>query len=692
MTRKFKQLITALCITSLLIVPTAPVWAQEAPPEAPTAPSAPSAPPPPPAADPPPPMPTMPTAPEQPTPPPEPTLTAEAPTAPTETITNPSTDNADNTNDSNQISQPEPAPTGSTGGQVGDTTITTGDANSSVVLVSDTNTNSISDSPLPVSDPGSLTNNSVTNNADNSVTTTQNNSVNEANNVTQNATSGTNDSSNNVGNTTINSGDANVSGTMIVSTNTNVDTVALAEFNVYDNHVGDLVLDFNTGCISGCDLINSSASGTNSLANFQNNTANLDNSMSLAADSGSNSANNNTGGDNTIATGDANVSANAITFANNNLSGDVIYSVVNLYGSLVGDIIFPEEYLGPGTTIAATNNGSDTTNSVATNTENVATTDQTNTAVITDNLALETNTGGNQTTQNTDGNNQVVTGDSSIVAQVLNVVNSNVIGDVWVVLVNEAGQWLGKIMGADPGANYASSPGMEFTVDASGQINVTNGLTVNQTNTQTTSQTNTASVNNNLRLSANTGNNSASRNTGGDNSITTGDATIIANLVNFINNNIAGSGRLFITVVNVFGSWIGNFRGPGVPPDPTEIAQVNPTLDQTNNSDPGRGGESNLVEDTSKNVGNQLPGLTPTPKKILPLTGKLTANQIFSESTDTQEISPEGEGSILGVQAYSGAATGNAHQAVKVNLAWLIFLAPPISVLFILRRRFRRQF
>ena len=64
---------------------------------------------------------------------------------------------------------------------------------------------------------------------------------------------------------------------------------------------------------------------------------------------------------------------------------------------------------------------------------------------------------------------------------------------------------------------------------------------------------------NNVDLYANTGGNSASRNTGGDNSITTGDATIVANIINFVNTNISGNGRLFVNVVNVFGSWFGDF-------------------------------------------------------------------------------------------------------------------------------------
>src|SRR5690606_9295768 len=88
-----------------------------------------------------------------------------------------------------------------------------------------------------------------------------------------------------------------------------------------------------------------------------------------------------------------------------------------------------------------------------------------------------------------------------------------------------------------------------------------------------TTQTNTANINNSLDLSANTGNNDTSFNTGGDSNITTGDATIIANIVNFVNNNIVGDGKLVVTVVNVFGSWLGDLVTPGSEKE-TDLAQA----------------------------------------------------------------------------------------------------------------------
>src|SRR4029077_16659587 len=98
-----------------------------------------------------------------------------------------------------------------------------------------------------------------------------------------------------------------------------------------------------------------------------------------------------------------------------------------------------------------------------------------------------------------------------------------------------------------------------------------------------TSQTNAAGIVNNINLAANTGGNNTSYNTGGNSSIATGDANIIANLVNFVNNNVTGGGKLVVTVVNVFGSWLGNFVTPGHT-DTSPVVADNPTTTQNSNS------------------------------------------------------------------------------------------------------------
>ncbi|GAJ01961.1 unnamed protein product, partial [marine sediment metagenome] len=67
---------------------------------------------------------------------------------------------------------------------------------------------------------------------------------------------------------------------------------------------------------------------------------------------------------------------------------------------------------------------------------------------------------------------------------------------------------------------------------------------------------NQAQVNNDINVSASTGQNQANENQDGA-EIETGKATALANLFNFVNLNIFGS-RWFLGVVNIFGDWGGS--------------------------------------------------------------------------------------------------------------------------------------
>ena len=119
---------------------------------------------------------------------------------------------------------------------------------------------------------------------------------------------------------------------------TNVKGVAVSEFNINDDHKGDLVLDFKANCVSGCD--NNTNSTINSTADtFQQNDATLENNIILTANSGSNTTSKNKDGNSIIETGNAYVSANALNFVNNNISGTgkLIVAVVNLFGKWDGN-------------------------------------------------------------------------------------------------------------------------------------------------------------------------------------------------------------------------------------------------------------------------------------------------------------------------------------------------------------------
>lgn len=617
----------------------------------------------------------------------------------------------------------QPASDGeSSSGNVGDTAIETGDANSTATLSTEGNNNlSLTDPAAPggatvINDGnGSGSDNTGSVGVNTETTTFQTNTATVVNGLTQDADTGHNDASRNVGESTIETGDANTTGTIITAVNTNVDGVRIAEFNIADDHVGDIILDFSNACIYGCGGPGGEAANTNNgadstndaalaynanTATFQTNEAIVENNMALDANSGYNEADRNTAGDSAITTGDANIAANVLTMANNNFSGNVVYGVVNIFGELIGDIIFPEEAL---TQLANTNNGADSTNNASYESNAVDTTMQFNVADITNTLTYEADTGNNDISKNTGGDNTVKTGDSSITAAVTNIANMNIVGDMWLVLIQDAGKWLGKIMGAQPGATMAGSEGIEFTVLENGEVVVTNsgnGAGSNNTaslsdNTNSTLvQSNAAKINNNLDLSANTGNNSTSRNTGGNNSITTGDANIMANVMNFVNNNISGSGRLFVTVVNVFGWWTGNFVGPGAqkeaPVQPQPLAyNANPPV--STGSGPavtGRGGyvEEQVAEEETEEAESET--TAQTYKKIVPrrqvlASAPFSGAQVLGETTELETAAP-----VASQVVQTGVVgSASARKTVKINLAWLLLLSPVAAVAIVTFRR-----
>ena len=612
-------------------------------------------------------------------------------------------------------------------GQVGEAEVDTGDATTTGAITNMGNEN-VASQPTATGDAPSASLTNIGNGADSTndiaSSTIQNSNTNQVNIADVNnsleleSVTGDNSASKNVGDATIKTGDANVTGTIMNSVNTNIEGVAVAEFNIIEDQVGDYVLDFASGCIYGCGLAGDATlenSGNGADSNnaidsstevtdntFQSNDADVYNGMTLVADSGNNVADKNTGGDTIIDTGDANVTANVLTYANNNIAGNVIYNTVNIYGDLEGDIYLPEEYL----TMYMGNTGNGAGSNKDTTATNQATTNiaQTNNAEIYNDLEIVTDTGSNETSGNTGGDSTVDTGDSTVQANVVNVVNSNITSDtpMWLVFVNEAGKWVGRLFGAPQGQNYAGSDGSEFTVNENGEVIVSNGgngadsnNTANATTTTETNitQENDAVVNNELKLVANTGGNSASDNTGGNNEIKTGDAKVIANIVNFVNNNIVGSGRLIVTTINVFGSWIGNFYGPGQKPATAQAQQEEQAM---GNDIGGYMAEEELVDEAAIEDEGEATEAQEA-KTVATTKTKKAAGQVAGvTSTDDDSGSPlaslfalsgnkPSEAEQVGDSVVSSAA---AKKTVKINLAWVILAFPMIFAGILIRKRF----
>ena len=607
----------------------------------------------------------------------------EAPTPPPVEVTPPPPPEVPNSSklsgELQPTSTPEPTPTLSTASEVIDltdstnksqsadeqmneATVATGDLSTEAGSTAGENLNNLSQSASPA-----IKENSQTNQENQAV-------INQG--LEQSITTGGNSVSLNVGDSVINTGEANASAEVINAVNTNLSGVAVKEINVAGDHQGDILLDFNSDFSKASDsaeLKNSSSEA------FQTNEATLENNLTLSANTGGNQASLNTGGDSSIQTGNAHVEAAVANLVNNNLAGNVLLGIVNIFGNLTGDIVVPSEALSSLDSSSPT---------VFTNLSDFSETFQTNNAQIENNLILEANTGENEANYNTGGASTIESGQATALVQTVNVVNNNLeSGDWWLVIINQAGEWLGRIMGVPEGVTCAASENAQLTVDENGEVTMGSAGT-NQTQSQSTEQNNEAKLVNNLNLKANTGRNQANGNTGGDNIIKTGEAKIILNLINFVNNNISSKSRLVVTVVNVFGRWIGNFLPPGATkPVPGETNQQNePDSEENLPNNSSDSDETQFEEkpvETSGEITDEIEetNYPMTINEALVL-GETRSSRSFGTPNQT-ESQPE-EVETLSAQAAEGLSS--LPKPFKINLAWLTILLPVLFLSVVLRR------
>lgn len=685
-----KKSLSILAAVVLLMGQVTPVLALDVP----TAPPAPTAP-------------ALPTDPGGvPTPPPTPAPPASTPTPPPMPTKPPTphasaTPAATSTPEDEAPSTPAPTATGTTGqtinGGAGGT-VETGDATTTAAIVNTGNNNAATVEPSGTAGGASIVENgadsgsTIQESHTDSVVTSQANTATINNSMQGASVTGDNSVSYSTGgDSKIKTGDANTTGTIINNVNTNLAGVTVSEFNIVDDHVGNVILDLSAGCISGCQSLPGShvvANGANSqngvLVNdltqsqtFQNNDADITNSMVLAADTGDNLTSYNTGGDSSIQTGDANVAANILNFANNNIAGNVYYTVVNIFGDLIGNIILPEsELAGSQNTNQIAANGANSTNALQSTQTFNQETNQTNAATIENNLVFDANAGRNGSSYNTGGDSTIQTGDTTVEAQVTNVANANLDGGNWfLVIVNEAGNWVGRIMGL-PGVDGTAAANFDVAVDQNGNVIAGNGAgssnAINQSSASSNeiNQTNTADIKNNVNLSANTGNNKASYNTNGNSTIQTGDATIIANIVNFVNTNITGGAKLFVTVINVFGSWKGNFGDTTPVADTSSPSQPSTNTPSNNSTQSSSSGSSSSTNSSAS---------APTPRAVVLGLVRKSAKAVLASATPQ---TPQ-EGQVLGTQT---EVSGNA--PTTINLAWGLPILVLLGGVYLLRRKF----
>jgi hypothetical protein len=354
--------------------------------------------------------------------------------------------------------------------------------------------------------------------------------------------------------------------------------------NLFGNQSGDIMLNPTEtanggGSQLGSASINNTGPNSNNTAGANSsssldvkaqNSGNIVNNVDLSAQSGNAGANGNTSAGN-VASGNAMAEVNIINMINSFInSGSSFFGILNIFGSLNGDILFPNGFLngllasgsGGASTAGLSNTGPNSTNQAGVNGNNQTTVNNTVNNGVTNNINTTAASGSAGASGNTSAGN-VSTGSASTNQGLFNLDNTSIFGDNAVlVIVNVLGHWVGKIVTLPGGSSEAALLTGNAQVGGNAQLNTTGPGSNNQANVNNDSvaninQNTTGSITNNVNVNAQSGNASANDNTKvGD--VTTGNASAGSSVANIFNSVLNVKHWFGVLVINVFGDWVGD--------------------------------------------------------------------------------------------------------------------------------------
>ncbi len=443
----------------------------------------------------------------------------------------------------------------------GDASINTGSSSSTANTNSTINTNVLDASPSADTEATvSATESAQTASSPTpSTVVTLQNSANVQNSTSANSDSGNNQTNNNGGNANITTGSSISTAAVANLINTNLvgSNYRFLIYNIYETQNGTINLnevwkEISSRLGGNANILPSAA---NTLAVNITNSANVSSAVTANSQSGQNQANSNAG-NSSITTGSSYASANLFNLINTNAVGaNFLFVVVNIFGTLKGDIVVPSKekfdqsiqtYNANGINLAA---GS-------VNIDNYA-------QVEGDTVIAQANSGNN--TSSGSGSQTTITGDAYASATTIDVLNTNMAWENWMsFILNNYGTWTGAVQGwsfpsaTDKPAANSQTALTENNLSATPSAAATDSLNANTNNSSNINISNTATSAGNLVSANSDSGNNQSLNNGGDNYIQTGRAVALANLVEFINTNIWG-GNFLLAFINLFGQWQGNF-------------------------------------------------------------------------------------------------------------------------------------
>lgn len=401
---------------------------------------------------------------------------------------------------------------------------------------------------------GANSDNTATVNQDNTTTVSQTNTATTNNTLELDAGTGQNQTSFNTGSGTTKSGTVNGQLTVINVSNAQAKAGSTVAAQSLTGDQSSPVIVGVGPAIPIATNSNTGADSSNVVRLDQNtvvavsviNNATANNTIAVDADTGNNEANFNTGSGN-IETGDVNLAITLINLLNMiNPDVPVDLNVLTVFGDLLADLLFPSN-------IAAgnSNTGSGSSNDASATVNNDLTFTTSNNATITNAVDYDLTTGENEANFNT-GGGSIESGTATAQTAVANIANAPA-NMLW--LINVYGACDCDLSALDPTKYVLNIISAGASNDTTG-ANSDNQATINQNNDVAVSLTNNGTVNNTVSVTANTGGNGASFNTGSGN-IKTGDINVFTGIINLVNTTVGSGQRFSLGVINIMGDWLG---------------------------------------------------------------------------------------------------------------------------------------
>ncbi len=338
--------------------------------------------------------------------------------------------------------------------------------------------------------------------------------------------------------------------------------------NFFGNNTGDIMLQ-PTAATGGGGALGAGSTQrttTNTLGVNAQTVGSITNNVDLTAQSGNATASGNSQAGN-VTSGSAYAEANIINLINSFIvSGNSFFGILNIFGNLNGDLLFPEGFLNAAT--PSSNNdpnggsGPNSANQISGATTNTLNLDATTAYGISNNV-MDTATSGAGSSASNSASGSVGSGAANTSSGLFNLANTQIFGDNAVlVIVNVMGHWVGKIMNLAGGRTEAAllTGNAQTTSLAAGSgsgSGSNNSAGYTTTNQASIHETSAGTIANNVRVTARSGDAAADHNTSVGN-VTSGTAQAASNVANIVNSALNVRHWFGVLVINVFGDWFGS--------------------------------------------------------------------------------------------------------------------------------------